>query len=246
MTYGLKITNPSGELVISSDAKGLTCIGRATLQGSVIQASGGPTSVSPGRIGGSSTYRILHSGPVIWAVDLPLNRYVGIIGTSQPFAGAWDVACHCGDSLDAFGFSTNQYAVDVWAFGFVPTLMDSYGMAIYDSAGTLSHDLSRPNLLFPRAFVEDSYGTPVTIPALSRPIAMGCPGSERRTQDRVSVNTWADNAVRGMWLRGSATNMSQVLAGRQRFQYSAVDPRDGTADDIYRTPSFILEGSLLP
>lgn len=246
MSFKLYVSNPNtGDLVVSSDAHGLYCVGKAALQGSVVQASGSATAGNPGRTWGYSTYRIAHAGPIIAAIDLPLNKRVGIISVTQPLAGTWDILCYCGDTADSYGFDTVQYAIDVWAFGTAQTALDSSIFRIWDSSGNLSHDFSRPNLLFPRAYVL-STGTGVTIPSLTRPVALGTPTSNQSFDQSVGTNHWAALYTRQMWLRTSSTAMNESVVSKQRWEYNAVDPFGYADGDIYNTPCFILEGTTFP
>lgn len=246
MSYGLKITNPSGQLVLSSDAKGLYCIGKAALQGSVVQPSGVATNPSPGRVWGYSTYRISHGGPIIPAIDLPLNRWVSIVSVNQPFAGAWDISVHCGDSPDGDGFHT-QYQVDVWAFGFPLSAPSGYGMLIRDAGENIAYDLTKPNLLFPRAFVTfPADGSAVTIPALTRPVVIGACTSNRMLESNPAFNTWDNTRQRSTFKRTSSTSAGAPWVTNQKFRTLGPDAPDLTDGALYDTPSFILEGSALP
>lgn len=246
MSYGLKITNPSGQLVLSSDAKGLYCIGRAALQGSVVQPSGTATSGYPGRTMGYSVYRISHGGPIIPAIDLPLNMRVSIVSVSQPSSGVWDITAYCGDTADSNGFDV-QYQVDVWAFGFPLSAPSGYGMLIRDAGGNIAYDLTRPHLLFPRAFVNfPSDNSGVTIPSLSRAVVIGAPCSYRRLQGHPGFNTWDLTQQRAAYMRTSATAASTKNVSERKFRvFGPEDPGWGDSE-LYDTPSFILEGSGFP
>jgi hypothetical protein len=243
MSYGLKIINPSSELVISSDAKGLYCVGKATLQGSVVQPSGTATTLS-GRDYGYSVYRISWSGPVLIAIDLPLNKRVAIISTTQVSSGVWEIVCSCGDTTDAYGFDT-QYAVDVWAYGFAPSTLSSYGLALYDTAGALSHDLTRPNLLYPRGYALGTTGA-VTIPSLTRPVAIGCPSSWQVLDLALSFRHWGYLSTFDGWKRTSSTSMTIATISKRRYEYNAIDSALWADGDTQNTPCFIIEGNTLP
>lgn len=244
MSYGLKLLNPSGELVISSDAKGLFCIGKAMLQGSVTQPYGNAASDYPGRTWGGSTYRIAWPGPIFVAIDLPLGKFVGVMSVTQPFAGAWDINCHCGDTPDS-NFFYAQSQVDVWAFGFSSTVLENYGLAIYDTSGALAHDLSRPNLLYPRAYVLDS-GMGTTIPALTRPVVIGCPTSYQIFDGQPRIHRYTESFFSGTWNRSSSTHMSANLVCKQFYTYYATESRSLGDDGTSNSSAFIIEGSTLP
>lgn len=246
MSYGITIRNPNQELVISSDAKGLFCIGRAVLQG-IVQASGDATTSFPGRTWGYSTYRIVHAGPIIAAIDLPIGKNVGIVSVTEVAASVWDIVCYCGDSPDAYQFDTVQYAVDVWAYGFAPTISGNWGMAIYDAGGNVAWDLSRSNPLFPRGFAVGSISDlPKQIPPLGRPVAMGAPSSDPAFDTPLGVNHWAAVFNRAVFMRADATTLHEVSVRKQRWEYFNDEPVGVAGGDVYPTPSFIIEGSILP
>ncbi|WP_219118964.1 hypothetical protein [Janthinobacterium sp. UMAB-56] len=245
MTFKLRFRNPGQDLVISADARGLTCIGRATLQ-AVVQASGNATGPSPGRRWGYSTYRIAHDGPVIWALDMPLGSSVGIISSSEVLPGVWEVVCYCGSSLDAYQFDSVQSPLAVWAYGFVSTLYNSgIRAAFYNANGTLAYDFSRPNPLFPLASgtVNEEF---VTIPALTRPVVLGCPTSDVSYDPSAGPNRWRAEFYRAMWRRTSSTAIAPVLVSKQRWEYSATEPIGVATGGISPTTFIIIEGAYLP
>jgi len=244
MSFGLQIQNPAGEFVLSSDAKGLHCIGRATLVGSVVQPSGSATGGFPGRTAGYSIYRIAHDGPIVVAADLPIGKNVAVISITQPFAGSWDIRVHCGDTPDGFSMDTIEYALDVWAFGLFTTPAGGYGLQIRDAAGALAWDLARPNPLFARAFI-NGFSGPATIPSLTRPVAVGLPSTWQVTDQFISFNHRARVTDRGALRRTSATSLSDVLSREQRFEYFGPEGNDHEGD-VFPTYTFIIEGATLP
>jgi hypothetical protein len=248
MPFGLRIRNPAGELVIADDAQGLVCMHKATA-GAVVQPTGTATGSFPGRVMGYQTHTSTHNGPILCAVDLPLGRRVGIIDVTGS-AGAWSIKSYCGDTPDSNGFDV-QYALDVWVFGFPPGPPHGYGMALRDGS-TLKHDLSLPNPLYPRANVTIPLSPPgggIAIPALTRPVAVGCASGERIITTVLGVNTHADTFTRQFVHRiGSiaAPALTVTQGTDSRYQYFGPDPSGNDRDDFYTTVSFIIEGSLLP
>ena len=243
---GIRIRNPGQDLVLSSDAKGLTCIGRAALYGDVVQPRGSATGTMPGRTWGYSTYRIAHNGPVIWALDLPLNTRVGIISSTEVYAGMWEVVCYCGSARDAYQFDTVQSAIAVWAFGFVSTRAAGFRAAIYNASGALAYDLSRPYPLFPLSSGVSDFTANMTIPALSRPVVMGCPTSDPSYDTSGGTNRWRAEFYRGMWERISDTLIREALACKQRWEYAATEPIGVATGFMCPTTYLILEGARLP
>jgi hypothetical protein len=244
MTFGLQIVNPSGELVFSSDAKGQHCIGKAVLQGAVVQPTGSPTGGHPGRVTGYSVYRISHSGAIAVALDLPLNKRVGLIDVVEVSSGTWDITVHCGDTPDANDFDTIEYAVDVWAFGFFDTPSGDYGLRIWDESGNLAWDLARANPLFARGFVDLSLNTG-SIPSLTRPVCVGAPSTWTAFDQFVSFNHRIRWEKRGAWKRTSSTSLADVQYTARRFEYFGPDGTD-TEGDVCPSSAIIVEGSTLP
>lgn len=247
MSFILKLSNPANELVISNEAFGLNCIGRAVLQQLVQPTGGSPTAGAPGKQGGYSTYRINWPGPVLFAVDLPLNRRVGILSVTQPAPGVWEIQCYCGAGADSYGFDATQYALDVWAYGVPQSPATGMVFQIFKPDGTLAYDLTKPNPLFPRAFaVGPGRGAGITIPGLQRPVIIGCPTSYFRDDISVGSKRWALESSRSMWRRDSATTVREDVAMLQRYEYSATDPNGGSGNEVFDTPCFIIEGATLP
>lgn len=247
MSTVLKLTNPSNELVISSDAYGIYCIGKAALQTLVQPTAGSPTGPAPGKKGGYSVYRISWPTPVLFAVDLPLNKRAGILSITQPSAGVWEITCYCGDGVDAYGFDANQYALDVWAYGVPQSPQTGMVFQVFRKDGTLAYDLTKPNPLFPRAYaVAAARGSGITIPSLSRPVIMGCPTSNFADSSFMSTNHWNYTVNHSVWRRDSATTVKEDVATLQRYEYSSVDPVGSSTDDAFATPCFIIEGTTLP
>lgn len=252
MGYGIRITNPSSELVISSGAFGLYCIGKAVLQGSVGQESGNPTDPDPGGIWGTSIYRISHAGPIICAIDLPLDKRVGVVGINQPSAGVWDIEVYCGDTPDSYGIDTAHYAIDVWAYGLPQSAPAGWGAAIYDASHNCAYDLTQL-LLFPRAYVTGAApatgfttGAAATIPSLTRPVVIGHPVSMDVAEQLLGANHRAVYRRRGLWRRTSSTSLETQMVVQQRFEYFGPDSLFDSFEDRFDTPAFIIEGSGLP
>lgn len=248
MSFILSIKNPANELVISNEAFGLYCIGKAVLQQLVQPNANSPTGGAPGKQAGYSTYRISWPGQVIFAVDLPLNRRVGILGVTQPSAGVWDIRCYCGDGADSYGFDATQYALDVWAYGVPQTPMTGMVFQVFKPDGTLAWDLTRPNPLWPRGFaIGAARGGGITIPALTRPVIIGCPASSYSGDNAMTTKHYSYESTQSMWRRDTATTVREDTAMLQRYEYSATEPNgSGSGFDTYDTTCFILEGATLP
>lgn len=247
----LRITNPNNNVLVLDDrARGMYCVGKAVLQGTVVQPSGSDTDGAPGKLCGYSVYRIWHPYPVIFAFDLPEGRSVSIISVTQPAAGVWDVKMYCGGGSAANQFEATQYQVDVWAFGRLTGLSAGSKQYIKDASGGIAYDFLASGILFPRAavtlnYVSGGFSPNVTIPALSRPVALGNPTSYSVTSELVGTKRYAD-VWRFNALARTGTSLREVQVAKQRYEYNGADPQQ--SGDVFTAPSpiFILEGSLLP
>jgi hypothetical protein len=246
MGYGLKITNPGNELVLSSDAKGLYCLGKGVQQ-SLTQPSGNAIGANPGRICGRGVYRFTgHPGPLMLAVDLPAGKNVGLVGVVSAGTNTWDAYVYCGDptTADAYGFE-QQSAVDVWAFG-IPAApsAESYGLRIWDASGNLSWDLTRQPL-FAAGYLGGAPGTPRTLPSLSRPVMVGGHFNDQQFDANQGGNTWWLQRYVGTVQR-NGTTLSCGHRIRQQWQYFNIEAQFGNEGDDYDLSAFFIEGNLLP
>lgn len=247
-TRGLRLRNGAMELTLSTDAIGLVCVGKMVLQGSVVQPTGTATLDTPGRVAGYSKYRINSPSPIVVALDLPVNRRVGVISVVQVGTGVWEATCYCGDTPDSNNIDTVQYQVDVWAFA-ASTKYGTRGLLLRNPAtGQVAYDLSQPYPLFPRASGVN-LGSPQTILALSRPVVIGAPADDFSAHGLASGtnNTYIFTWVLGTWLRTGGTSLTSANIIRQRYQYNATEPREGSNGDIYnKCAYFLIEGAALP
>lgn len=245
---GLRLRNGAQQLTFSTDAIGLVCIGKMTLQGSVVQPSGTATLDSPGRVGGYSKYRISSATPIVVAIDLPANRNVGVISVVSLGGNVWEATCYCGSNPDANNIDTQQYQIDVWAFARA-TKYGTRGVLLRNPAtGQVAYDLSQPYPFFPRGSGVYS-GTAQTLPTLTRPVIVGAPADDFSSHGLASGtnNTYLYTKLQGIWLRTTSNTLSSARITYQRYQYNATEPRDGTNGDTYNSCAyFLIEGALLP
>jgi hypothetical protein len=150
MAFGLQIVNPSGELVLSSDAYLPVYLGRATLVSTTQPtSSGGSTGIGSG---GISTFTFSYSGQIIPVLQLPPGALGGIYKCSQA-GSTWTILASFTDGAqisDAGLASFSMYLQappTVFVFGFVNSLGGSFGAAIYNAAGQLTGDLTRRPLI---------------------------------------------------------------------------------------------------
>jgi len=246
--YGLEIRNPTGQLVLSSAARGLYCLGKASQY--FINQSSGTSGTFTGKDSGVTKYRFTTPGPIIVAIDLPDGHYVGAIDLVEISTGVWEITLVHGTSLDSEGFITTQSYVDVWVYGVVPgsTPLGSYGLAIYNAAGDLTWDLTQPNPLFIQKVLTAAAGvgfSTFTLPALSRPVVIGFPYMYQYLDERIGANTHHITVTRGVFKRtGSSLESTFVTTHKHQF-FGPEDPV-GNTTDINPIMSMIVEGANLP
>ena len=248
MSYGLRIVNPTGELVVDSEARGLIAVHKATFVSLVQENGASVDGATPGRLAGYSTYTSNHSGPILLAVDLPAGKNVGLIDVGGS-AGAWTITAYCADTPDpASGLSEwdlTQYALDIWVFGFPASVASTWGLALFNSSGSLTYDFSRNGVMWPRSLVDQAFGaSPVAIPSLTRPVAVAVPSSWTATDATITINSRYRTERRGFWKRTGST-LTQVLRRTAQYKYFGPDPI-GDEGDVFGATSFIVEGALLP
>ncbi|MED5596134.1 hypothetical protein [Janthinobacterium sp. P210006] len=168
MNTGLRISNAMQELVVHSESRGTECIGKATL--SHVEQ---PSTSGGVRTAGYSRYTFTSARPVLWAVDLPLGRRVGIVGTGYK-NGVYTIGAYCGGNPDYAGFD-QQYAVDIWAFSTISAASSrgssGFGLLLRNSNGAIAHDFAAPNITFPVA--AGNVSSAAYLPATGRPVAIG-------------------------------------------------------------------------
>lgn len=261
MAFGLQISNPSGDLVVSSDAKMLHYLAKAVWQSTTQLSPGSGSSdpsqqTAPGTRAGYSTYQLTVPAGVkfLLAIDLPTGsagtRMVGITGCAYlSTSGGNDiyrVTAYNGDQTFGSLFDYSQYPLDIWAFGFVNSTASNWGLALYDSAGNLSADFTRAIPLFPK-FISDFKTTKTqTIPALTRPVLIGMPGyywADIHEQGIGYLYTYIREV--GLWNRSNATTLT---CGTRYLQQHGCNefPTNDEASTNGPSVAILIEGSNLP
>ncbi|STR27543.1 Uncharacterised protein [Janthinobacterium lividum] len=160
--YGLQIFNVDGELTISSEAKLLHYLGKPEFMYTVQASGNAEDTKSNARKSGYSKYRFYNQNQFFVAVDLVIQKSVGVVSIDLVSPGVWDITVYCGSSGDGYGFDNVQHYVDIWAFGFVGLISENWSLSLYDREGKLTADFSRMHPLWPRAVV-NGYKTPIQI-----------------------------------------------------------------------------------
>lgn len=251
MGFGLALYNDSNELVISSDAKMLHCLGKATLE-SIVQVSGNAEGgKTTGRRAGYSTYILnlpADQTSFALAIAAPVNRAVGILNLQWLAPGQYRITAYCGtNAYDSYGFDTVQEAAEIWAFGFVNSLANNFGLALYDKNGALSADFSRPNPLYPR-FIGDFTGvSSQTIPSLYKPVILG--GAGYFTSDIYDrPDGYLYNYIEEVkfWNRTSATTLTTAIRRLKYYGCNELNDAPDYPDGSGRGIAIVMEGLLLP
>jgi hypothetical protein len=164
MKSALRISNLKQELVVHNESRGTECIGKATLL-RVVQ----PSTSGGVRNAGYSTHTFTSTRPVLWAIDLPPGRRVGIVGTGYK-NGVYTIGAYCGGNPDSVGFD-QQYAIDIWAFSTISAASARFGLLLRNSDGAVAHDFAAANITFPVA--AGNISSTAHLPATTRPVAIG-------------------------------------------------------------------------
>lgn len=234
MIQGFILRNRAQELVVHRDSVGTQCIGKATMA-TLVQ----PVSESDGsRRAGYSSHTFSSTKPILWAIDLPVGRRVGVVSTGYS-GGVYTLSVYCGGNPDLEDFD-QQFAVDVWAFS---TLTDGgqRGLRIRNSAGIVSHDFSVPNITFPLA--AGDLNSPADLSTIARPVAIGnSPYYDVRFEDTGS--TFFKRDTRQFLMRGADNRVAYSPGVMYRSgAMTGPIPENSTFTDP--SPFFVVDGNFL-
>ncbi|MDN2697783.1 hypothetical protein O0882_15800 [Janthinobacterium sp. SUN073] len=237
MTKQLKIRNQHGELVIDSNTYGTHCIGRATFV-SLQQ----PYSSGGGMVSGFSTYQFSGFRGILWVIDLPVDRRVGVIKTSY-VNGVHTLTVYCGANADENGGFDQQEPVTIWAFATITEKVAARGLLLRHSVtNAVTHDFGTPTLTFPLALggLENS----VVVSSVGRPVALGA--SPFYEMNYVGTGgQYTMTASRRFLVRRSngVIAYAPALMLRSGLMSGTLPP-----DTVYSEPSpfFVLDGTNLP
>lgn len=190
---GARIVNGAGGLAVSSDGIGQAYIGQPTLDSTV------PSDTATL---GYYVHTIASDFPPIIACEIPPDTYVAMKQLTNLGSGVWEVQTWCcTTSLDVNDFNVLTPPV-LHAFARVTARAEDWGGQLFDSAGDLAWDLTRPQLwlraaaLFPATGV-DQLVQPVA--ELTSPAVFGKPGG-RRILSTGGGPTYPTRTSELMWL----------------------------------------------
>lgn len=197
-TYGMKIKNPSGGLVVASDGFGLNYLGRAWLVAyeTALDMNNPATGTKPQWM----RYRITTPSPVV-VPFLALSALCCGVAKVVRSGSTWDFIVFNQDS------SNNPIPISVFCFG-RPTTHSPFGLRIRQNDGvTLAYEfgLNRP-LMFAGVVDMGAGVNSATIPGVSSPAVMGF------ALGFVDPLWILVNAARGQW-RSDARVVGWTLSG---------------------------------
>lgn len=188
-------------MTLSSDGYLFGYIGKATW---VSTTQPGTSTVNSN--GGFSTYTITWPGDIIVAVAVSGFSGSGTYLRSQSQSGStWTITVfNTTTSTGSLGFAT-QVATDVYVWG-VPTTPSTYGLALYDSAGNLTGDLSRTPLIFKDRVSFSSSDTSKTTSSYTKPAIIGSARMLQQTATNIGGSVpWRNLTYEGVWQWDSGT-----------------------------------------
>jgi hypothetical protein len=143
MSWGLVITNESGELVVDSDVKGLHYVGQAAYSGDVARTK---TSFVRNRHYRRYTVTLASAAALpVAAIKATTDRWLSVQRTfrSAPGSATWYIDCYSADST-MLGFSiadmTSTASAEVHVFSTHPGVGADFGLYLYDSDGNMTWD----------------------------------------------------------------------------------------------------------
>ena len=238
MKQRLRIRNQHNDLVVDSDTYGSHCIGRATFV-SMQQ----PHSSGGGTVAGSSIYRFTSTRSILWVIDLPVDRRVGILKTDYA-NGVHTLTAYCGYNAAEDGDFDQQEQVTIWAFTTITERIADAGLLLRHSVtNQVTHDFGAPALTFPLALGGLNSGVVVT--SVARPAALGASPYYEATYEPGTGGQYIKTDYRRFLVRrvSGAIAYAPTLVLRSGIMSGALPP-----DTVYSEPSpfFIVDGTNLP
>jgi hypothetical protein len=166
MSWGLTITNPGGELVVDSDAKGMHYVGQATYSANVVWTN---NTFVHNRYHRRYSVTLANSAalPVV-AIRPTTDRWLSVqkVFRSAPGSATWYIDCYSADASmtgSSIADMTVTATAEVHVFSTHPGAGTDYGLCLYDAAGNMTWDFGarplfiRQVLAFPLQTVSATY-----------------------------------------------------------------------------------------
>lgn len=231
MSAGLIIYNENNELAVLAESRGTSVAGKATY---VVTTQ--PTSSESG----GSTYTFQSGEPCMFILDCS-QGYVGVIDMKYE-NGLYTIGVYSGQGQNAYGFDI-QVPIDVWAVSMISGAPSTnYGLVMYNSAGQLTHDFSRPNVTFPVS--AGSINESASSAGLTRPVVMGNSPYHDVTFFDHEDGTYTKTDYRSYLVRRFDNTIGYSARKTYEGRFPGVPPSDSTITDL--SPFVVMEGALLP
>lgn len=235
MKSGLEIYNGQGQLSVMSETRSTAVLGKCTYVRTLQPIADQNTWTS-----GGSTYTFQSNEPCMFAVECPAGMCVGIIDVLHE-NGVYTIGVYGGTGPNDAGLD-NQAPVNVWAVSMIGARSPTYGLAMWDSAGNLTHDFSTPNMTFPTS--SGDLSADASMSGLTRPVVYGnSPFYDVRYFDD-ETGQYTKSDYRRYLTRKSNNTIGYVTRLVFFGSYEGTHPGNSTIS--YPSPFVVMEGSLLP
>lgn len=235
MAHGLSILNPSGELVVDSEARGLHFVGQASYLSDVVVTN---NTFVRNRYYRRFSFTLANASalPVV-AIRPAVDRWLSVERVLRSAAGSstWYADCYSADS-SMLGSSTTDMtrtaSAEVHVFSTHSGGGDAFGLRIFDSAGNVSWDFGakplfiRQVLGFPSQTDAATYrpGDSLAIaPGMTTPLILN---AAAHGKDNVAIGaTGSHEDSRYVYRLDGAGNLARV---RLAVHWERGDETDGT------------------
>jgi hypothetical protein len=205
MTFGLTCVNDSGELTLSSDAYTLNYLGKATFVSSSDFAGSSTASTA-----GGSVWSFNWAGPIVCAIGLKSSGQAGVritsVARSSTSSSAWTInvkdysTTSTGPSGDTSAYSTQRTDSDIYVFGFpLAANLPNYGFAMFNAAGVLTCDLSKPILGIKTRIALATDAMSQSVGSFTKPAVIGYPAGLAVTSSGPISTLYRNTTYRSVW-----------------------------------------------
>jgi len=174
--FGIIVSNPGSEWVVTSETFLPAYLGRATYVSTTQATHAGAVTGA----GGFSTYTFTFAGPIVPVLPLAPG-YRGVIYSVVQAGSTWTIKVSYSDGTQHSDTTQGDFTMyvqsappAVFVFGIPATPAGAYGLTIYTGAGQLAADLSRfPLMLAAHATLAIGSNSVSGLPSLTLPGLVG-------------------------------------------------------------------------
>jgi hypothetical protein len=232
MTTEFTFYNNSDQLTLSADGITHGYIGRAT-NTSVVQ----PTTGTPSKACGYSTYTITYAGDIVVALPLKTTGDTCLANvTRSGDVHTITVYQTVNGTGDAAGFK-QQEATEVFVFG-APNPAVETACCLFDNSGNVVADLTRRPLTYAGLVSLGSGVTNTSMPSVSVPAIVGMPSDYKRTSSSSPPYHILRSYIRGWTLISGALWRANI-----QFDWQQEDAAGSVLDDYNPVDAIIIEAS---